>query len=332
MRPHQTLEVKLGRWAGYPAECVVACNSGSSALLLALEALRLPAGAEVLTPDFSQIACARAVTLAGLTPVFIDCGDDLNLDPACVWDAMRPGTAAILAVHVYGRRCDMEAVEAASVRYGSDCRIIEDLAEAHGVRQHRTTDAACWSFHRSKLVHGEEGGAVAFRDPAHAALARSLRDMGFGPARDYMHAAGGWNHRLADLLARPILRSLATFPEEVARRRAVESLWDAACPAEWRMPPRQSPWTYDIRVPGMTYARQTAAVTALHAAGVTGARHGFRPLASQEEYQGSWAVGSGNAARLSPQTLYLPLAGGGAPATTAEAARAFDVIRAALLP
>ena len=111
MQPHERLELEFADWAG--VKNVVACSSGTAALHLALEALELPRGAKVLVPDFTMVACARAVTLAGLVPVFVDCGEDMLISIDQLEQAVYKlnGEAhAIMPVHVYGRRCHMAAI------------------------------------------------------------------------------------------------------------------------------------------------------------------------------------------------------------------------------
>src|SRR5262245_33412737 len=96
MEAYEQLEVELANWAGgTPAQYVV-CSSGTAALHLALEAFRLPPNTEVIVPDFAMIACARAVTLAGLKPIFVDCGPDLNLDPDLVRRLHMNGSLRVL--------------------------------------------------------------------------------------------------------------------------------------------------------------------------------------------------------------------------------------------
>jgi perosamine synthetase len=313
---YQELEQRFGEWAG--VRNVVGCNSGTAALHLALEALKLPSGSEVVVPDFTMVACARAVTLAGLVPVFVDCGDDLLIRPDLIREAITPRAGAIMAVHVYGRRCDMAAIHRGNAHY-----VVEDLAEAHGVSPHPETDAACFSFYRNKIIAGEEGGAVAFREPEKATLARSLRSLGFTDAHDFTHIPRAHNYRLANSLASLILASLSNVEANIARRREIEGWYDAACPAEWRMPRRDAVWCYDLRIPGLTAERQTRIVRALQAAGIA-ARHGFKPMFSQEEYKGCRYVGAGNSVRLSREVLYLPLL---PDVTREQAARAFAVVR-----
>ncbi len=146
MEPYQHLEAELATWAGCKPEQMVACNSGTAALHLALEAFKLPPGSEVLVPDFTFIACARAVTMAGLKPVFVDCDERLlmDLDNGAL---VEHNQEAIMVVHVYGRKFDVDELhQFYDPEPAPPPKIIEDLAEAHGVKPHPRSDAACWSF------------------------------------------------------------------------------------------------------------------------------------------------------------------------------------------
>lgn len=327
-QPYERLERDLARWADVPPECMVVASSGTAALHLALEALQLQPG-EVVCPDFTMIAVPRAISLAGHRPTLADCGHgagDLNLHPEAVAEACWSWTRAILAVHTYGRRCAMDSLHAiAAVRH---LPVVEDMAELHGVSPHPESAAAAWSFFSNKVVGGQEGGAVYLRDPARAALARQLRCLGFTEAHDYTHTPRGHNYRLSNAHAALISYSLGLFTSNWEARRRIEAWYDAACPDEWRQPIRESPWVYDVRLPGLTRDRQTALVRALREAGIA-ARHGFYPISMQMEYsEGCEAVGWGNAWRAASEVLYLPVLPG---RTTAEdCARAFEVIKAAL--
>ncbi len=343
MEPYQQLEEAWSRFNDLDPAGMVACSSGTAALHLALEALQLPQGAEILTPDFTMIACPRAVTLAGLTPVFVDCDERLLMDPALVERALLGrGAGAIMAVHVYGRRCDMVRLQHLAGTYGIP--MIEDLAEAHGVRPNGNTDAAAWSFYVNKIVSGAEGGAVWFRNREHARLARSLRSLGFTDAHDFTHRPRGHNYRMSNVHAELILDSLLgdgcmvgpgrwNAAERIERRREIESWYDVACPAEWRMPPRDAVWVYDLRVKGVTVEQQDGVVKELNGTGIA-ARHGFKPCSSQEEYErhrAVWAVsreGGTQAERASREVVYLPVQPG---VTTEKDVRlAFEVLKTAL--
>ncbi len=313
MQAYERLEQEWAAFNGLDPAGMVACSSGTAALHLTFEAFRLPAGSEVLVPDYTMVACPRAVALAGLTPVFVDCGDDLLVKPGLL-------TTHVLFVHVYGRRVRIG-------EFGLDPGgyVVEDLAEAHGVRPHEETDAACWSFYKNKIVAGEEGGAVWFRNAEHAAFARQLRSLGFTDAHDYDHVPRGCNYRLANALAELIRMDLSGKRAEwQGFRRKIEAWYDAACPPEWRQPDRDAVWVYDVRVPGWTRDRVLAAVRALRAAGVE-ARPGFLPMSAQQEFWKCRGTGNENAERASNEVLYLPVQ----PGTTTPGLvdRAFAVLR-----
>lgn len=322
------LEKEFAAWSG--TTNVVACASGTAALHLALAALRLPPGSEVVLPDYTMIACARAVALAGLTPVFVDCGPDLLMDPAACAAAITDRTRAIMPVHVYGRRCAMDRIHALARQH--DLRVVEDLAEGHGIPPHPHSDACCWSFYRNKIIAGEEGGCVAFKNGNRAMVATSLRSLGFTESHDFYHLVGGHNYRMANSLARLILRSLKRADQNIGERRGIERWYDTACPEEWRLPERHVPWVYDLRIPGLTRDQQDAVVRALQEAGIE-ARHGFKPMSWQVEFKGCRAVGAGGglpmrAALASCEVLYCPIQ----PGVTSQWAcvQAFDVIRGVL--
>lgn len=164
LQPFERLEAALAVWAGVPH---VACvSSGTAALHLALETLSLPPGSEVISCDFDMVAVPRAVTLAGMVNVFVDCTDDLLLDPDRLDEAASAcdRARAVVATHIYGRRARMDDIHAVARKH--DLLVIEDLAEAHGVPIHPDTVAGCFSFYRNKIVNcpDGEGGAIAYPD------------------------------------------------------------------------------------------------------------------------------------------------------------------------
>jgi dTDP-4-amino-4,6-dideoxygalactose transaminase len=330
LQPFQQLEAALADWTGCPH--VACCSSGTAALHLAIESLLLPFRSEVITADFNMVAVPRAITLANMTPVFVDCGDDLLIDTDRLDEAASTcdRARAVIVTHVYGRRARMDDVHA--IAHKHNLLVIEDLAEAHGVPVHPASAAGCWSFYRNKCVHGEEGGAVVYPHPgevgaSRAMLARQLRSLGFTAEHNYEHVARGMNYRLANLLATPILESLANVEASLAARREIEGWYDRHCPDEWRMPKRDSVWTYDLRIPGMYPELQTQIVRALQAEGIA-ARVAFKPMSSQEEFRYCRTFGTERAARASRECLYLPCDPG--KVTEATAVKAFEVIRRAV--
>ena len=346
MQLFEQLEKEWAEFNSLDPRGMVACSSGTAALHLALEAFRLPQESEVVVPDFTMVACARAVTLAGLTPVFVDCDERLLIDSSLLEHLVGDSSqvtgkvGVIMSVHLYGRRQNMDWITQAPIRCNP--YFVEDLAEAHGIRPHEDTNAACWSFYKNKIVAGEEGGAVWFRDPTHAALARQLRSLGFTDAHDFDHVPRGHNYRMSNLHAKAILgceedgtktwlgieQSLAHYSDNVHRRRQIEGWYEKYCPTEWRMPARDAVWVYDLRIPGMTRDEQLEVVKALNGVGIA-ARMSFLPMSNQAEYAGCRRVTADGpespAYAASREVFYLPVRPG--ETTEADCRRAFDVIQ-----
>lgn len=330
MEKYKQLEEDFASWMNVIH--TVSCSSGTAALHLALESFCLPVCSKILIPELTMIACARAAMLADLMPVFIDCDDKLLIDVDRVEEALKKDKAgkikAIMPVHVYGRRCNMDAIAKLAVEY--DLKVIEDLAEAHGILPHTGTDAACWSFYRNKIIFGEEGGMIAFRDAEAAERARSLRCLGFTEHHDFRHIPRGCNYRMSNVHAELVLKSLCKFESNLNDRRWIESEYDRFCPPEWKMPARDVPWVYDIRIPEMTAEECDAVIRCLNADGIS-ARHCFKPMSWQEEFRDTivdvkllpW-----KAATAAIQVVYLPIIP--KETTTEKIAKSFEVIRCTL--
>lgn len=341
MQPYEELERKWAEFNGLNPAGMVACASGTAALHLSFEALQLPPGSQVITSDFNMVAVPRAVVLAGLIPVFVDCDNRMLMD----FDLLPknpPYPRALVATHVYGRRCPMEWFDGLEsderTRPENRCYVVEDLAEAHGVRPSKHADAACWSFYRNKIVAGEEGGAVWFRNRTHADLARQLRCLGFTAAHDFDHVPRGHNYRMSNLHAAAVLDSLewATGTgrhSSITLRREIESWYDEHCPAQYRMPRRDAPWVYDFRV-RMTEEKQNELVRTLNEAGIA-ARHAFKPMHRQREFVANAGYAATmrmtrpwNSTIASREVVYLPIQPG--VTTREDCRRAFDVVEKVL--
>lgn len=302
--PYQQLEKEFGEFAGF--NNVVACSSGTAALHLALLSLNLPTGGQVIVPEFTNVACARACTLAGLRPVFVDCRDDLLIDPAQIEQSLTGYTVAIMPVHIYGRHCDMESITNLAGRYG--LFVIEDCAEYHGgdLGTHHS-DAYCWSFYKNKIVAGEEGGMVAFKRNSHAQSAWSLRNLGQDSLRpNYLHMPGGHNYRMSNAHAELVLNSLSRVESSLRVRRSVADRYQRELGYPLTkgiefMPDRVVDWVYDLRVPGLD---APTIVKFLNDKGIA-ARMAFKPMSEQEEYRGHWLHLSAYA--RSRDTFYLPV-------------------------
>ena len=202
----------------------VAVSSGTAALHLAVLALGIGEGDEVLVPAFTFPATANVVALAGARPVLVDVDPEtMNLDPARVEAAVTRRTRAVLAVHLFGRPLDWEAL--ASV-VPPPVALIEDAAGALGAR-HRGRPcgglglAACLSFHPRKIVTTGEGGAVVCADEELADAVRRLRHHGIEPRGDFDVRLPGFNYRLADLLCAVGIPQLQRLDELLAARRSI---------------------------------------------------------------------------------------------------------------
>jgi perosamine synthetase len=294
MLPHEQLEKDFGRWIG--RKNMVACSSGTAALHLALETLKLPLGSTVITGEFNMIAVPRAITLAGHIPRFVDCNDKLLIEPDY---PVIPRPKAVIPVHIYGRKCNMGWITDHARNNG--LAVIEDMAEAHGIEPHIDSDAACWSFYKNKIVAGQEGGMVYFKHAKHMKLAKQLRCLGFTDAHDFDHIPRGMNYRMSDIHAELISLNLASVRFNQEKRALLVDWYNTELSREWMMPPRDANWVYDLHLPGVDTVR---VVDRLNSNGIA-ARLAFKCMSQQEEYAGQYK--HLNAYQWSREIIYLPL-------------------------
>lgn len=205
----KALEDAVARYVGVPH--AIACASGSDALILALMALEVGFGDEVVTTPYSFFATAGAIARLGAVPVFVDIDPKTyNLDVSKVEAAITPRTKAILPVHLFGQCPDMDALKAVAEKHGLP--IVEDAAQAIGARWKRENAGAmgaigCFSFYPSKNLGAfGDGGILTTRDDALAARLRALRTH--GGVKKYYHTYVGMNSRLDALQAAILLVKL----------------------------------------------------------------------------------------------------------------------------
>ncbi|QCG93042.1 aminotransferase class I/II-fold pyridoxal phosphate-dependent enzyme (plasmid) [Azospirillum sp. TSA2s] len=209
----------------------VSVSNGTTALHLALLALGIGPGDEVIVPDLTFAATANAVLHAGATPVLVDVRPDTwNIDPDAAAAAITSRTRAIMPVHLYGLPADMDGMRALAERHG--LVVIEDAAEALGAFHHGRAaggigDAGCFSFFGNKLITTGEGGMVTFRDPAAAARARMLRDHGMAPDRRYWHEEVGYNYRMTNIQAALGVAQLERIDEFIGRKLEIAEMYRA---------------------------------------------------------------------------------------------------------
>lgn len=276
----------------------VACSSGTTALTLALRALGIGPGDEVIVPEFTMVASAWAVTYTGATPVFVDCGDDLNIDVSRIEERITARTKVIMPVHVYGRQCDMAAILKLAFEY--NLRVVEDSAEAHSVRP--VGDIACFSLFANKIITAGEGGVCVTDDPHLAEQMAHLRGMAFSPEHDFIHKKLAYNFRMTNLQAAVALAQLERIDETLLARKKIEAHYDAGLsdlPGVTRMPPRDVLWMYDLLVERREPLREFLAARGVET------RVFFQPMSRQPMYfDPQWH--RLRAADFGARGLYLP--------------------------
>ena len=206
----------------------VALNSGTSALHVALLALGVKPGDEIITTPNTFIATAEAICYAGARPVFVDIDPKTaNLDPALIEMVVTERSKAILPVHLYGRPADMESILEIARKH--NLAVIEDACQAHGARYRGRRvgsigHAAAFSFYPSKNLSAYgEGGALTTNDVGIAGLARSLRNHGqSGP---YTHERIGYNYRMEGFQGAVLRVKLKRLEQWNARRKEIATLY-----------------------------------------------------------------------------------------------------------
>ncbi len=220
------LEERLAEYCG--AKHCIACASGTDALLIALMALGIGPGDEVITTPFTFIATAEAIALVGAKPVFVDIDPiTYNLDPKRIRSAISPKTKAIIPVSLYGQCADMDAIK----EIAGDIPVIEDAAQSFGAtyrgqRSCNLSTIGCTSFYPAKPLgcYGD-GGACFTSDDQLAARMKQIRVH--GEDRRYHHTMIGINGRLDTVQAAVLLAKLERFDEEVSKRAQIGARYSA---------------------------------------------------------------------------------------------------------
>jgi len=212
------------------AKHAVSVSNGTCALLLALKALDVGPGDEVVVPSFTFAATVNAVMHAGATPVLIDCmPDHWNVDPAEFEKAITPSTKAVIPVHLYGHPCDMKSIMRIAKKH--KIFVIEDAAEAHGAECEGKKVGAighigCFSFYGNKVITTGEGGLCVTNNSLLDKRMRKLRDHGMSKKRRYWHEEVGFNFRLTNLNAAIGVAQLEQIGEKLARRLELANLYN----------------------------------------------------------------------------------------------------------
>ena len=217
------------RFAGYVgAKHALAVSSGTAAMHLALVALGIGPGDEVITTPLTWPATANVIAHTGAAPVFADIRDsDLNIDPECVAELVTPRTKAVMPVHLYGQPADLDPIWALGLP------VVEDAAHAaeseyRGRKIGGLSEATCFSLYATKSIAAGEGGIVATNDDGLAERIRDLTIMRRGHGSLYDIAVPGYKANLSDVLAAIALCQLDKVVEHRAARMAQIELYDAA--------------------------------------------------------------------------------------------------------
>ncbi|MCS4062619.1 UDP-2-acetamido-2-deoxy-3-oxo-D-glucuronate aminotransferase [compost metagenome] len=222
------LEAKLASFVG--AKHCITCANGTDALQIALMALGIKAGDEVITPGFSYIATAEAAAVLGAKAVYVDIDKrTYNLDPRLLENSITKKTKAIIPVSLYGQCADFDAINAIADKYGIP--VIEDAAQSFGAsykgrRSGNLSKVACTSFFPSKPLgcYGDGGAMFTSDDELAVALRQIARH---GQDRRYHHIRVGMNSRLDTLQAAILLQKLDIFEDEVELRQHVAQRYAA---------------------------------------------------------------------------------------------------------
>lgn len=185
----------------------IAVTNGTNALHLALTALGIGKGDEVIIPNFTMIASAFAVCYTDAMPVFVDANKDTwNIDPKKIEEKITDKTKAIMVVHIYGLPCDMDHIKEIASKH--NLKVIEDAAESHGAEYKGEKcgalgDIACFSFFGNKIITTGEGGMVVTNEDKLAEKCLYYKNLCFplGGPRNYLHNDLGFNYRMSNLHA-----------------------------------------------------------------------------------------------------------------------------------
>jgi dTDP-4-amino-4,6-dideoxygalactose transaminase len=227
-------EEQWAAWAG--AAHAVSCSSGTAALHLALAALGIGPGDEVIVPSHTFISTSLAVLQAGAAPAFCDVCEDQTLDPRGIEPLAGPRTKAVIVVHLFGIVCAMDRILETARRLG--LAVVEDCAQCIG-GEHRSRRAGtlgiagCFSFSQTKhLSTAGEGGMVVTGDDGLAEACRSLRDYGRAASADGngdTHVRAGFNYRLTEIQSVVGLNELSRLDTwNLPRRRGFAKAYDHA--------------------------------------------------------------------------------------------------------
>ena len=215
---HKEFELKMSQFLDAPNVFFYA--NGHVALEVGINAFNFPKGSEVITTPYTHCSTTHSIVRNGLIPVFVDVNDrDYTIDASKIEEAITDKTVAIMATHVYGVMCDVEAIDRIAKRY--NLIVIYDAAHAFGVKKDGKDvshwgDMVMFSTHATKVFHTIEGGITVFKDSSIQRRLNSLVNFGFNGPEDVVYVST--NARMNEFEAAMGLCNLRHFREEVAKR------------------------------------------------------------------------------------------------------------------
>ena len=297
----------------------IAVANGSGALDIAVAALRLKPGDEVIMPAFTIISCAQAVTRSGAIPVLVDSNpDDWNMAAAQIEEKITARTKAIMTVHIYGLTVDMAEVTRLAEKY--DLQIIEDAAQAIGQTHNQHPcgsfgDLSVFSFYPNKHLTTGEGGMVLTDTPELAERCRSLRNLCFQEDRRFVHEELGWNYRMTNLQAAVGCAQLEKIADHLQRKRAMGRLYQELLtdlPLQLPLPATSATenlyWVFGVVLPDEFPADAATIMARLAERGI-GSRPFFWPMHEQPVFRAQGLFIDQHfpvAERLARRGFYLP--------------------------
>lgn len=291
----------------------VATSNGTTALHLALLALGIGDGDEVIVPDLTFAATINSVLHAQATPVIVDIEQDSwCIDPVQIEKAITPKTKAIIPVHLYGQPCNMAKIMDIANRYG--LYVVEDCAEAHGAefagkKVGSFGNIGCFSFFGNKVITTGEGGMCVTNDHDLDDKMRVLRDHGMSKTKKYWHDIIGYNYRMTNIQAAIGLAQLENIDEFIEKRDDIESLYNQALKSVPNIElqrrdfsdRKKIAWLVSVLVPE---DRRDFLLSKLKKHGID-VRPFFYPLGDMDIYK-KYVFSNDNSRKISKQGINLP--------------------------
>lgn len=240
-------EDEFARFSG--TKCAISCSNGTTALHLAVRALGIGEGDEVIVPDLTFASPANAVLYEKGKPILVDIDRTYwCIDPDKLKERISKKTKAIIVVHLYGHPADMDPIMDIARQNG--LKVIEDCAEAHGATYKNKKvgsigDIGCFSFYGNKIITTGEGGMITTNDYALSEKIRILRDHGMVPSRRYWHEEIGYNYRMTNIQAAIGLAQLESISEKIEKHKWIAREYSKYIYDEVKIQP-EMPWASNV--------------------------------------------------------------------------------------